>query len=77
MIPWEKGWTVTVDGEKVQTQKGDLGFSCISVDKGEHQLELTYQVPGLKAEWLQVWSAGLSIFPYAFIRAEKRKEIYK
>ena len=23
-----------------------------------------------------MWSAGLSIFPYAFIRAEKSKEIY-
>ena len=49
MIPWEKGWTVAVDGEKVQTQKGDLGFLAFRVDKGEHQLELTYQVPGLKA----------------------------
>lgn len=48
MIPWEKGWTVTVDGENVCTQRGDLGFLAFQVDEGEHQLELNYQVPGLK-----------------------------
>lgn len=48
MIPWEKGWTVTVDGENVRTQRGDLGFLAFQVDEGEHQLELNYQVPGLK-----------------------------
>ncbi len=48
MIPWEKGWTVTVDGEEVQTQRGDLGFLAFHVDKGEHELELIYHTPGLK-----------------------------
>lgn len=48
MIPWEKGWTVVVDGEEVQTQKGDLGFLAFQVQKGEHRLELTWHTPGLK-----------------------------
>ncbi len=48
MIPWEKGWTVTVDGKEVRTQKGDLGFLTFQVLKGEHQLELTWHTPGLK-----------------------------
>ena len=73
MIPWEKGWTVTVDGEKVQTQKGDLGFLAFQVDKGEHQLELTYQVPGLKAGMaagVVCWFIYISI---CFYQSRKKK----
>lgn len=48
MIPCEKGWTVTVDGEKTEVLYGDIGFLAFKVAKGEHQIELTYQVPGMK-----------------------------
>ena len=48
MIPYETGWTVTVDGEEVTTQKGDLGFVAFPVTKGEHELTLTFHPPGLK-----------------------------
>lgn len=48
MIPCEKGWTVTVDGEKTEVLHGDIGFLAFKVAKGEHQIELTYQVPGMK-----------------------------
>ena len=34
MIPYETGWKVTVDGEEVTTEKGDLGFVAFPVTKG-------------------------------------------
>lgn len=49
MIPYEKGWTVTVDGEETESMQGDIGFLAFKVSEGEHQIELTYQVPGMKA----------------------------
>ena len=49
MIPYENGWTVTVDGEKTEILQGDIGFLAFKVSEGEHQIELTYQVPGMKA----------------------------
>lgn len=49
MIPYETGWKVTVDGEEVTTEKGDLGFVAFPVTKGEHRLTLTFHPPGLKA----------------------------
>lgn len=49
MIPYETGWKVTVDGEEVTTEKGDLGFVAFPVTKGEHRLALTFHPPGLKA----------------------------
>lgn len=55
MIPYENGWTVSVDGEEVETEKGDLGFLAFPVKEGEHQLTITFHAPGLKA------GAGASI----------------
>ena len=49
MIPYENGWTVSVDGEEVETEKGDLGFLVFPVKEGEHQLTITFHAPGLKA----------------------------
>lgn len=49
MIPYEKGWSVTVDGEKAETEKGDLGFLAFPVAKGEHELILSFEAPGLKS----------------------------
>ncbi len=35
MIPYEKGWTVTVDGEETEILKGDIGFLAFKVaEKG-------------------------------------------
>ena len=49
MIPYENGWTVSVDGKEVKTEKGDLGFLAFPVAEGEHQLTITFHAPGLKA----------------------------
>ena len=73
MIPWEKGWTVVVDGEEVQTQKGDLGFLAFQVQKGEHRLELTWHTPGLKtgmAAGAVCWCIYIVICAY---QSRKRK----
>lgn len=73
MIPWEKGWTVTVDGEEVQTQKGDLGFLTFQVKKGEHKLEMTWHTPGLKTGMeagAACWCIYIAICAY---QCKKRK----
>lgn len=46
-IPYEKGWKIYVDGERQEIRKANLGFQGIAVTKGEHQIELKYQAPGL------------------------------
>lgn len=45
-IPYEKGWTIRVDGEEQDIYKANLAFQGISVKKGEHKVELDYQAPG-------------------------------
>lgn len=47
-IPYDKGWTVTRNGEPVEPQLlGDCMYVIPLVD-GENTIEMNYQVPGLK-----------------------------
>lgn len=54
-FPYSKGWTATVDGEKVEmTPLLDGSFTGIQLpDAGEYNIELSYNIPGL--------SIGISI----------------
>ncbi len=49
MIPYEKGWTLTIDGEKAELLRGDIGFLACEVPEGDHTILLTFEAPGLKA----------------------------
>lgn len=48
MIPYEDGWSLKIDGEDTDLQKGDLGFLACNVKEGDHTLTLTYRAPLLK-----------------------------
>ncbi len=76
MIPYENGWTVSVDGEEVKTQKGDLGFLAFPVRKGEHQLTITFHAPGLKAgagASVVCWILYLGMVGYSYRRKKKQQ----
>ena len=47
-IPFDKGWTVKVDGKKVQTLAIKDGFLGLYLNKGNHAIELSYYPRGLK-----------------------------
>lgn len=49
MIPYEKGWSLTIDGEKAELLRGDIGFLACAVPEGDHTILLTFEAPGLKA----------------------------
>lgn len=49
MIPYEKGWSLTIDGEKAELLRGDIGFLACEVPEGDHTILLTFEAPGLKA----------------------------
>ena len=46
-IPYDKGWSVTVDGKPVSYDKVNLGFIGLQLESGKHHLEFTYKIPGL------------------------------
>ncbi len=50
-IPWEKGWTVKVDGKKVEPVEVLNALVGVELEAGEHVVTMTYTPPG--------WNIGL------------------
>lgn len=51
-VPWEEGWSATVDGEPVEIEKVNVGFMAVPVGEGEHTIRFEYQTPGLSAGFI-------------------------
>lgn len=49
MIPYEKGWSLTIDGKETELLRGDIGFLACKVPEGDHEILLTFHAPGLTA----------------------------
>ena len=47
-VPYEGGWELTLDGEKQEILKADLGFMGVRISAGSHTFSLDYQPPLLK-----------------------------
>ena len=45
-IPYDAGWTVKVDGKRVETYTVDKGFLAFAVPNGEHTVTMTYSPQG-------------------------------
>lgn len=67
MIPYEKGWTITVDGEETEAVRGDIGFLSFKVTEGEHQIQLAYHVPGLRFGMMAGGVCWIVYFGLAFM----------
>ena len=48
-IPYSKGWTLYVDSKKQETNKANRMFLGARINRGQHQIELKYLSPGMKA----------------------------
>lgn len=72
MIPFEKGWSLTLNGEETELIRGDLGFLACHVEEGEYELELTYDPPFLK-EGIAV-SIVFWIIYVIWLAGERRKK---
>lgn len=46
-IPYDAGWTVKVDGQRVETYGVADALLAFDVGAGEHTVELSYSTPGL------------------------------
>ncbi|MDO4850115.1 MAG: YfhO family protein [Coriobacteriia bacterium] len=49
VIPYDSGWSVTVDGEKAEVRALYGGLCGVDLSAGEHTVEFTYRTPGLLA----------------------------
>lgn len=47
-IPYDDGWSVRIDGEKVEAEKFADTFMVIDCPAGDHEIRLSYVSPGVK-----------------------------
>ncbi len=46
-IPYDSGWSATVNGQKAKIEQVNVGFMAIEVDEGKSLIELRYKTPML------------------------------
>ena len=47
-VPYESGWSATVNGEPAQIEQVNVGFMAVRVPAGENTIRFDYETPGLK-----------------------------
>lgn len=47
-VPYDSGWSATVNGKSVEIEKVQNGFMAVLVPEGQVDIRFTYQTPGLK-----------------------------
>ena len=77
-IPYEKGWSVYVDGEKAQTEKLMNAMLGVKLSKGYHDIELKYVPDGFKVG-AYASAGGVLLFIFfaavdAFISKRRKKK---
>ncbi len=75
-IPYEKGWTMKIDGEKrsISELTGDLWISA-SLDEGKHDIELHFRPPGFIAGLIISIVASALLALFQIIRAQRRRRL--
>ena len=46
-IPYDEGWSATVNGKPVEIEKVNVGFMAVEVPEGESTIRFDYETPGL------------------------------
>lgn len=71
-VPYHRGWTAYVDGEKAEIKKVNYMYMGIDLKAGEHTVELRYSIPGIRISLL-ISAVSLLIFVIALVIRRKRK----
>ena len=70
-IPFDKGWSVKVDGIRKEMINVNAGLSGVFIKEGNHTVELRYVTPGLYLGF------ALSLFGIVIINLVKIKNLFK
>lgn len=59
-IPFNQGWSLTLDGKTTPLQRANFGMLAAPVQAGRHQVVLDFELPGRRAGgWLGALGLGL------------------
>ncbi|VDG96097.1 Predicted membrane protein [Lysinibacillus sphaericus] len=71
-IPFEKGWTAKVNGEKVSVLKANYAFSGIPIEAGKNTIEMSYRPPYFGASLIVSFLVLTGLFVW-MIRKKRNK----
>lgn len=71
-IPYDQGWTVRVNGEKIAYEKVQLGFIGFQLPQGTYHIEFDYQIPWLKEGIILSIASLATTMIIAFIYKRKK-----
>lgn len=60
-VPYDEGWSATVNGKPVDIEKVNIGFMAVKCDEGANEIRFTYKTPGLHAGFIAS-AGGLLLF---------------
>ncbi len=66
-IPYDEGWSATVNGKAVPVEKVNIGFMAVPVGEGRSEIVFTYKTPGLSAGAVITLSAAAILTVYLLI----------
>ena len=74
-LPYTKGWTCYVNGEKTETLKANVMLTGVALEAGTHKIELIYNTPYLDIGALISLAGVLStIGIYVVYYSQKKKK---
>lgn len=78
-IPYDKGWTAYVDGEKVKLYQANTAFMAVELSAGDHEVDLRYWMPGLTAGIVLSSFGIVGVVAFAIYRRKKlsRRTLYE
>ena len=66
-IPFDKGFSATIDGRQADVIPCDVAFMGVWVEPGEHEIVFTYRTRGLTLGLLMSLAAALMLAVYTFM----------
>lgn len=73
-IPYDEGWTLTVDGKETELKKVLGVFMAADVDPGKHVYEMKFMPTGLKAGATAAGVSLLLIIIYVLLDSKRRRK---
>ena len=73
-VPYEGGWTATVNGEPAEVEQVSVGFMAVRAPAGENTIRFEYRTPGLSMGILISFGAGIFLLGYCLAVWQYRKK---
>jgi hypothetical protein len=76
-VPWEGGWSATVNGKSADIVKVNVGFMAVKVPSGTSTIQFSYTTPGLKLGALASLGGVVLFAVYYFVTRRYDKKYRK